>query len=391
MVLALTDEQVPPDFRKQEVRTLFETMVAGESLSVVGIGSTGKSNLLRLLVRQDVQAEHLGPHDNLMIIYLNSHRLISLQGNPLEQVGASWAGYELMLDGMRRAIWELDDQGRLPQGSDEGRGLVSTIKKYYTAMYSSNTLQAQAGIRHLESAVLDVLLNLGKKWKIVFLFDEMDEFFERLPVEFFQGLRSVRDEFKQRLMYVTTSRLPLSELVEQFAKKHNQSHFEASMEGLVELFHEKVHYIYPLDEKSAEYSVGRLCRRHCVNLSLSDQARLATQLCEVTGGHVGLMRRGFRRAAKVVSNGAALTPDHLLGDPGVWRECETILDSLPVPEQIILPQIAHKIQLKVEMANIRASLRRKHLIDVQANSAVVRIPVLARFIEKEYPIDSVGL
>ncbi len=388
-----SSEQLPKDYRKDEVQNLFEVMVAGESLSIVGVGSGGKSNLLRLLDREDVQEFHLGqPREavaNFLMLYLDAHKMIFLQGQPKEQVGDSWAGYELILNTLRRKIHLISTRPYFADIIHEDQKdlhILDEIQADYEAILDPNPLRAQTGIRHVENAVTDIL-DLGERWKVVFLFDEVEESF-RLPARFFQSLRGLRDDFKQRVLFVTTSRVPLDDLVDQDGQKDPE--YPLDMEGFVELFYERVHYIRPLDRQSAEYAIARFCKRYRKSLTEYQREQLVEQLLDLTGGHVGLMRRCFHRAADAVAGNSKLSSDDLLRDGGVQRECKTILGSLSESEFSVLRKIAHGDLASITDTEAWLSLSRKHLIARKDDPVqIIRIPILARFIAKKYPPEAV--
>src|SRR5690606_32080045 len=157
-------------------------------------------------------------------------------------------------------------------------------------LFDAHPVLAQTGIRQLEDAVTEVL-RLDRRMRIVFMFDEFEEFIN-LPAYFFQSLRGVRDDYKQRLMYVTASRFSLPELVAQ----HKPDPKDVGiMEGFVELFHGFTHYISRLDNQSARASIERLERRFNTRL----QPDLERGLICTTGKHSGLLRRGFRTASRI--------------------------------------------------------------------------------------------
>ena len=47
-------EPLPITYRAPEVKQILAAVQAGDSCSVIGIGSVGKSNLMRFLQREDV-------------------------------------------------------------------------------------------------------------------------------------------------------------------------------------------------------------------------------------------------------------------------------------------------------------------------------------------------
>ncbi|HXW00348.1 MAG TPA: hypothetical protein VEC93_18155, partial [Anaerolineae bacterium] len=53
-------EPLPTTYRQAEVNQILTALQAGDSCSVVGVGSVGKSNLLRFLGQDEVRQAYLG-------------------------------------------------------------------------------------------------------------------------------------------------------------------------------------------------------------------------------------------------------------------------------------------------------------------------------------------
>jgi hypothetical protein len=221
------------------------------------------------------------------------------------------------------------------------------------------------------------VLRLDRRMRIVFMFDEFEEFIT-LPAHFFQSLRGVRDDYKQRVMYLTASRFSLPELVE----RHKPDPKDVTiMEGFVELFHGFTHYISRLDGQSARASVERLERRYNAQL----HPELERGLMYTTGRHSGLLRRGFRTVLRIYDP-SALTDDALINlllqDRGVIDECQSIFDSLSTDEQIMLRHIVSG-QTIAEPSETWNKLSDKKLVAKTRDTPprpVLTIPVFAVFI-----------
>ena len=67
------EDQLPITFRASEVEQIMAVLRAGESCTVVGIGSVGKSNLLRFLQREDVRQAYLGDEWAAYLFVANEH------------------------------------------------------------------------------------------------------------------------------------------------------------------------------------------------------------------------------------------------------------------------------------------------------------------------------
>lgn len=394
------DQRKSLNYQKKDVHHLFQVIRAGESCSMVGIGSVGKSNILGFLGKAEAKDHYLQSEGQYCItVLLNPHMLIHLQGAALASAGAVWAGYELMLNRVYRELADMDHPDFCQPRGENKTSLIDEARTQYNHLFSnSRPLYIQAGIRHLESVIHDVL-TCGRGWKIVFLFDEFEQFVQHLPAQFFQSLRGLRDAHKQRVLFITTSRQSLPQIVDELAPERGGDQYLAMMEGFVELFSEQGHYIAPLDYQSTSDAIDRYILRYRLE-KLRDEPvvldNLIRALYKVTGGHAGLLRRGFRQGmANRYTLGDASHDQYaqnrdvlniFLDDSGVKRECATIFHSLPHKERDVLLRIANG-QAVVDMTCLN-SLSRKHIVKRDAtDTPFVQLPLLRHYIIRfcEYP------
>ncbi|NWG17987.1 MAG: hypothetical protein HXY41_15285 [Chloroflexi bacterium] len=373
-----TPDSRPINYQERDAEYVYRFLYAGESCSLVGIGSVGKSNLLLFLMNNDeAKKKYLGDYAPFLImVLLDPHKIIHLQQAALAQAGTAWPGYEIMISRLRRALEELDDKNLLPQ--QDGNDIIETISRLYLNLFSEKPLLAQTGIRQLEEAVFAVMRLSsppGFPWKIAFLFDEF-EGFRGLPPEFFESLRGVRDEFKNRVMFVTTSRRPLNELVSEWYE--DDPHGLEIMDGFLELFRGFTHFIRLLDRDSAEALIQGLQKRYNMDLEPANRRNLL----DATGRHAGLLRRSFLPMYRVSTSALTLDQicDYLLQHRGILQECRTILDSLPLDERACLWQIARG-QFDAIDPEAWHSLGEKHLVDQsQQGQPSLTLPLLRRFL-----------
>jgi hypothetical protein len=381
-------QPLPYWYQKDDLTHIYNQLRAGEFCSVIGMGSAGKSNLVSLVARDDVKMKYIIPREEAMtqvIVLLNPHLLISLSDDALYHTGRAWSGYEMMIS---RLLRKLMSPPFSPWLTDSGHGdvIANITKNYYTSLFDKLPALAQTGIRQLESAVYDVLA-LGDAWRVTFIFDEFEQFIAQLPPQFFQSLRGLRDEYKGRISYVTTSRRTLWEITEDVYPEERD---RLVMESFVELFNGSIRYVSPLDPESAAESVRRLEERYRKQsppgklapdgIPLPVEAR--NNLIAVTGGHAGLLRRGFVPTMKnpqiALDSGRLII--ELLNNRGISDECAVIIRSLSVEERRVLRQMLDK--QPVTDSEAMQSLIDKHIIYDDGGQKFWRIPLLAGWASK---------
>lgn len=378
MILQHTpDGTVPIDYQRQDARDVFRVLGAGESCALVGIGSVGKSNFLRFITRADVKQHYLGDRGaRLITVLLNPHHLIHLQAQALAEAGSVWPGYEIMLSRLRRTLSSMIAQGLLPLPPTDQRAMLDAVGQCYGMLFDDRSLLRQTGIRQLEDAVLEVV-RASEHLRLVFMFDEF-EAFVHLPAAFFQSLRGLRDDFKQRVMFLTASRTVLPALVQDAYRPAQE---QQAMEGFVELFYGFTHHMHLLDDDSAIFSIRRLENR---NQMERISPLLERELLRATGGHAGLLRRAFLPATRVAIPENVNLPafiEYLLADNGVQQECRTMLASLTPAEQQMLMEIATRQEIVPETDAVWRLLADKHLVGRRSDGTpALTIPVFAMFL-----------
>lgn len=372
------DAAVPLDYQRQDARDVFRVLGAGESCALVGVGSVGKSSFLRFITRTDVKQHYLGEQEGarLITVLLNPHHLIHLQDQALAESGSVWPGYELMLSRLRRTLSSMVAQGALPLAAAGQRALLDMVSQCYGMLFDDRALLRQTGIRQLEDAVLEVV-RASEHLRLVFMFDEF-EAFAHLPPQFFQSLRGLRDDFKQRVIFLTASRTPLDALAQA---AHPSAPEQQALEGFIELFYGFTHHMRLLDDDSAVFSVRRLENRNRLERIAPVLER---ELLRTTGGHAGLLRRAFLPATRVAVPENVDRPsfiDYLLADSGVQQECRAMLASLTPAEQRLLLEIATQRQTVADDNPVWRALLDKHLVGRRADgTAALTIPVFAMFL-----------
>jgi DNA-binding winged helix-turn-helix (wHTH) protein len=295
---------LPVSFRQEVVAPIMGCVNGGECCAVMGVGSVGKSNLLRHLARPDVRQHYLGD-DAPRTLFLN------IDANALVE-DSVWGYYELML---HRLI-------QVAEGLDQSWG-TRFDPLYQRAVDGSNDRLAR---RYLER-VVGALRGEPHRYRLVFLMDEFDEVFQKVPARLFAGLRALRDDHKYNLVYVASGRQELSQV----------HAIEGPHEAFYELLHLNTFGLGPYNEQDAQHMVARLFARW--DVALDERATKA--IVTATQAHPGLIRAVTRA---VIDGRVSPRRDNLgvklLTDQTVRDECRKIWDGLSPEEQHALETVA---------------------------------------------------
>jgi hypothetical protein len=373
----INPDETPITYQQEDTSLVFRIMRAGESQALVGVGSSGKSNFVAHFARREVKAHYIsGIPPFYIVVLLNPHHMVHLEGNALQHTGSLWAGYELMVNRLRYSLQDLQDEPTISESERaELARVIVRINELYKNIYHPHSLKAQSSFRRLED-VTEEILTTDDRWRIIFVFDEYEQFLRHLPVEFFQSLRGLRDDHKRRVMYITVGRATPHELLLQIDVEK-----QSTIESFSELFNDFTNYLRPLDDRSARYVIERYAHyydRH----ELSEFHK--TLLCDVTGQHPGLIRRAF---LPLLQESMRLQLTHeqyaetLARYGPVRKECATIYDSLSDREQTAIMEIAVKGSSRDPESLY--SLTCKHLLNNEGRE--IRIPILRAFLKTLNP------
>jgi hypothetical protein len=338
------------------------TLNNGYSVSLVGVGSVGKSNFLRHVMKQEVQSAFLGPEaESLHLIYIDPNNL--LDSLPLASEGgrSGWAGYEIMTQRLYRYFWV--------RGDHAPAEIMQALGNTYQQLHDGrNPLTAHVALRHFEYAV-DLIIRSG--YRLVFIFDEFEEMFKALPSKFFRTLRGLRDDYKYQLTYLTTTRKPMTTLISE------QGYDYDALEPFIELFSDTTRYITAYNLQDAVILFNQIADRQSVRVS----DRVRDLLIRISGGHAGLLRAAFSIIGEL--------PDGLTDDKaaewiarydGVRAECNSIMQSLNQNEANFLTNAAAKTSTTNTRAPEASSLLARQLITVNGNELNAAPPLLRAYL-----------
>lgn len=385
--------QLSVDFREADLEAVFGYIHAGQSTEIIGVGSVGKSNFIRRMLRRDVQDRYLyqdyGEQSRCVFINLDANSLLEPIPSAMDaRVPSGWPGYELMAARLLRTLMEIDLLGHVTSTNNPAHpeALYAMYHRLWPGQDNGN-LNVVA-FRYLEDLVQRIFVGANIPIRLIFIFDEFEKFLSELPPRFFQSLRSLRDQYKDRILYLTTARQIMPLLVP--AGQHQ------AYEPFYELFSNSRHFLLPYRPSDTEQTFDRLAGRqdHAI-----PPLALREQLMAVTGGHAGLLRAAF----------AAWQPHELLDDrmsdaeviatllglPAVQEECKTIWRSLSEGELQVLFDMV-RAQQKATRTDIKpyhamASLLVQKGILIQTASMGfenVRPAVFAAFLLTAIPLEA---
>jgi DNA-binding response OmpR family regulator len=345
----MTSNTLPLSFRAAEVDRIISLIQSGESCSLIGIGSVGKSKLLRFLIQDDLRRAKLGQSwDKYLFVYVDINK--SLQK---PEWGLDWGLYELMLHQILSGIKKHGDDSIVYKDIENLHERATHPETYHLAL------------RYLERALLLVCEELHLH--IVFLIDEFDRLCNVLPSKTFSALRSIRDDYKYRLMYVVASRKDIARIQE-----HN-----ADIEAFEELVTPNTIWLMAYSENDAQLMLNRLAERyHVERLSEAEIKKILIK----TGGHPGLMRAAFGNIIhKPVDLKDLKATDRLI------REYQHIWHSLDEEEQRALANLAPGGKQNMQ-SDVMDRLQKKGLMGGSwAEPDEVFSQFLAEFILNEKP------
>ena len=187
----LTRGNRPVSFRRELIVRVLGVLMAGESCSLVGVGSSGKSNVARHLARREVLAYHLGEQSaGCLSVLVNCTHLAEYTLAAL---------HTLILDALSRAL-----NDALPQPGEVIAGVVALRDQ---AIEAASAERARINLQ--EALVASFRSGFERTF---ILLDDFDRVVQRAPSPVLNSLRPFRDDHKGKLMYVTFTRRELAYL-----------------------------------------------------------------------------------------------------------------------------------------------------------------------------------
>lgn len=385
------------DYRKDEVTSIISALDRGQSVSLIGPPSVGKTNLLRFLDQErlavnDAQSPWnryapLSPQEgSLIAINVDPNALLpSLPTGQGDIAARAWPGFELLVH--RTSITsQLYPVYRRTADRDPDADLANKITRLQSHFDNAHPdvtdfedhLHAHLALRHLES-IIDATLTghriQGTPVRLVYFMDEFERMLETMPNYFFVALRSIRDRFKYNVMFVAITRNSLPYLV--------GSQRLSIIEPFLELFNDCTLYLRPFNDDDAWRMIEQLEDR---TVAKDDYAM--GLIMRATGGFAGLLRAGFQHADKVAQikhedYGIAVSQatTRLLAEANVQAECETLLRGLNTLEIATMYNTVLGSYENIDPPSARELIYKSLMAqDVRGGALRVTPPVLAGYI-----------
>ncbi len=297
-----------PDYRYHLTHELLVNLHRGECCAVVGVGSCGKSRLLRHLARPETLEYHLAEEGF-------EHLIVLVECNAWTG-DTTWAAYE----GIARSLSEFIE--------NSGHPALQSMRSQLDGLYRAVVDDRDLALKHLMTA-LDILLK-GSRLKLTLCFDEFDFVFERFETQLFRNLRAMRNAHKYQLTYLVATRKQLP-----FGRPEQDW---PDLEEFYELFSDNTFAIGPYDEKDATEMITDLEGRYEFPL----RARTREWLIEVTGGHPGLIGASFRLLEQSRQQPGTLQQmvQLLHREATTWKECRKIWEPMRNEERATLKRLA---------------------------------------------------
>jgi hypothetical protein len=293
----------PAAYRKNIISKILDAIVRGESVSLIGVGSSGKSNVARHIVRADARAACLG---------LSAEGMHGVLVDCMQYVDDSAiALYRLVF----QALVSSTQQPDAPEAIAKLHApLNAQLEK------SFDTEQVDRVRFYLEGAI-DQLMRAGVK-QMFFVLDDFDHALKKAPGQAVNSLRGLRDNHKNRLMYITVTRKELTFL-------RDEGEYEDFAEIVTPVTIPVGMYAYP----DAQFALEELVARW--NLQGRLDASTRANILEWSGQHPGMLKAilniANRNPSFDLGSRDALT--RLFNHKDIEPECDKIWQSLEADEQ----------------------------------------------------------
>ncbi len=334
-------------YREAEVSQVMRWIKAGESGCIVGLRGAGKSNFLRFMLRKDVQQHYLKPDDAKY-----TFTLINL----------------LMLpDVTERAVYGLV----LERLIDQLRSVRLEDKLAEIDLAHRKVTDDQDNVVLIQRAIEQCLARLcqAPEQRVILLFDEFDDVFQKCNPSLFRFLRAMRDAYKSHISYLVIVTHDLAYLRDNLT---DVDHF-------FRLVSRNVCGLGPYSQDDARQMLHYLATKRAITLTKGDSAYLIEQ----SGGHAGLLKSILSQIWDLPQGSKLQEFVPLLQrEPVVQAECQKAWHNLSEVEQITLHNLV--AGQAIDPGTFQR-LKRKGLIREDKTMPYTFSPVFADFIRQQTP------
>lgn len=336
--------------RTRELAHLINCLRQGECAAVIGISNIGKSSLLQALRSEPAlrACAHNGEAPPQIV-------LLDFLGATPDELDF----YEQLLHATIMSLGSAPPDPTLP----------GTLKAAHRELLRATTHREAHYL--FDEAISTLCRESGRR--LVFVLDEFDRAYQKLPAAPLLHLRRLRDRVQGRLSYIT-------------ATCRRLQHLRADDEELYE-FHEPLDphtlILQPLTQDESHRFIDHLPAQRGETLPEA----LAKRIIDLSGGHPGLMERLYDVLADVPLDEALVTPPAELEQMlSIRQECQRLWDELETEEHEALLALSHNEKGHPRDTldpQQRDALESKGLIARQGHRPAIFSPILAQFVKGE--------
>lgn len=294
----------PANYRRNICAKILDAIARGESVSIIGVGSSGKSNVARHLMRADARAACLGMHaDGMFGVLVDCMKYVDADN--------ATSLYRLILQSLAQATQYPD----APQA-------VGALHAQFSALLEKafDTDQFDRVRYYLELAI-EAMFKAGVR-ALFFVLDDFDHALKKAPGQAINSLRGLRDNHKNKLMYLVVTRKELAFL-------RDESEYEDFAEIVTPITIPVGMYAYA----DAQFAADELIERWNLLKRVDNVGK--NNAIEWSGSHPGLLKA----ILNAVNRNAGLdinSPDtvsKLYNHKDIAPECDKIWESLEPDER----------------------------------------------------------
>ena len=349
----------PPEYRTEICTRILRHVLRGESCTVLGVGSSGKSNVARQLTWAAARAHYL--HGQTP----DAEGVLGVLVDFLNDTNGDTPGfYRLFLEALMKATTAEDALARMvPLQAD-----LTQLWERSTETTSPDRVRV-----YLQQAIARCFN--GGITHLFFVLDDFDKQLESAAPAILNSLRAIRDDYKGRLTYVAMLRREAAFILSLAGKERRD------YEDLLDLITKQVFAVGRFEGADIDIFVKRLLLQGTRGLGPAEVQRLVAW----AGGHAGLMKTLYGAVEK--GNLDLLSPNGLSQAQqraDVRTDCQIIWDSLDKQEQSALLNLAQptKVPDMPATAGVLKRLENKGLVATALTGTEFTSPLFAYFVTR---------